>query len=417
MKKSICFLGTFIICLGVMNVATAQDPGKPNFPQGVNENSLKSHDMKPSNINNVKTEDNKNEKFMNLSDLGISGVGAGTTFNANTFGQKIHAALKDSVTGYVLQLNQNGNGIYFLKWNWGQTPADASQGWEFNTRMHVASVSKYITGLGMMKALKLKGISYDAKIIDYLPTSWVKGPNISQISFRNLFKHTSGFSTGTSSSDYVFMKNRVQMGVGSVGGYDYENMNFGLCRILIPIVMGYMSKDLQLTDGMWDGLSISWFKSFMQNYIFTPSGVANADFVPSVNIKNAFAYRFPHNNQDGWNSGNLASVSGGAGWRLSVVEVLKVMDHARRKGDILPASDVQYGLDNYFGIDQVISTPAGNLYNKNGSWGDGVGNTEQSVAYFFPNNMELVVFINSPIGKAKSSLRGLVKDVFLASLQ
>jgi len=32
--------------------------------------------------------------------------------------------------------------------------------------MHLASVSKYLTAVGLVKALDAKGISYDAKIID-----------------------------------------------------------------------------------------------------------------------------------------------------------------------------------------------------------------------------------------------------------
>ena len=413
MKKTPCLTG--IIFFGLVNGLFAQEE-RVNYPAGVNERTLQSHEMKPSNVMNIIIEDNDLERFMKLSDLGISPSGAGSTLNPTMFGQKLHAALKDSVTGYVLQIRQNGSVVYNQKWNWGQTPADASQGWEYDTRMHVASVSKYLTALGMMKALTLKSISYDAKIIDYLPTYWDKGPNINQITFRNLLNHRSGFSTGVSSSDYPFMKQNVARGVSGVGNYDYENMNFGLCRILIPVVMGYIDKDFKVRDATWDALSIAWYKSFMQTYIFTPAGVANADFAPSSSAKNAYAYKFPHNNQDGWNSGELSSMSGGAGWRLSVNEVLNVMNHARRKNSILSTREIQYGLDNKFGIDQVISTPAGNLYNKNGSWGNGNGDREQCVAYFLPNNMELVIFVNSPLGKKASSLRGLVKDVFLASL-
>ena len=417
MKKPIYFIAILVMSLFAMNRLTAQETQKIQYPPGTTAATTQSHQIQPSNTLNISIEDNKNERFMKLAGQTNTPSAAGASkLNVTQFGQSMHQNLKDSVTGYVLRVTQNGNIIYSLKWNWGQTPADASQGWEFDTRMHVASVSKYITALGMMKALKLKGISYDAKIVGYLPTYWVKGSNINLITFRHLLTHTSGFSTGGSSSNYIFMKDNVKSGISGVGGYDYENMNFGLCRILIPIIMGYVDKNAIWTDQVWDALTVAWYKVFMQVIVFTPSGVANADFEPEPITKNALAYNYPHNNQDGWNSGNLSSMSGGAGWRLSVTEVLKVMDHAKRKGTILPAADIQYGLDNKLGIDQIISTPAGNMYNKNGRWSSGSGLTEQSVAYFLPNNMELVVFVNSPIGKAKSSLRGLVKDVFLNSL-
>ena len=98
------------------------------------------------------------------------------------------------------------------------------------------------------------------------------------------------------------------------------------------------------------------------------------------------------------------------------------MDHVRRKNTIIPAQKAQYMLDNNFGIDQIIDTPAGKIYNKNGAWGSYCDannkncKTEQSVIYFLPNGMELVVFVNSPIGSEGFSLRGIVKDAFVNSL-
>jgi len=157
----------------------------------------------------------------------------------------------------------------------------------------------------------------------------------------------------------------------------------------------------------------------MQAHVFNPAGVPNVQFEPIAAIPNALAYRFPHANVPGWNSGNLAAVAGGAGWRLSIKEVLNIMNHFRRKNTILPAAKAQLALDSRFGIDQVIDTPAGKLYNKNGSWGTGDKKTEQCVAYFFPNGMEVVVFVNSPISANDPpfSLRGLVKDAFINNLQ
>jgi hypothetical protein len=74
-------------------------------------------------------------------------------------------------------------------------------------------------------------------------------------------------------------------------------------------------------------------------------------------------------------------------------------------------------LDNYFGIDQATDTAAGKIYNKNGFWKKSDGRTEQCVAYFFPNNMEAVVFANSNIGAENLSLRNLVRDAFKNSLK
>ena len=98
------------------------------------------------------------------------------------------------------------------------------------------------------------------------------------------------------------------------------------------------------------------------------------------------------------------------------------MDHVRRRNTIVPATTAQYMLDNGLGIDQAVDTPAGKIYNKNGRWAtECVGDTqdcktEQSVAYFLPNGMELAIFVNSPIGPEELSLRDLVRDAYINSL-
>lgn len=388
-------------------------PGNASLTEAV-----KKHVMRPQNITGITTEENKSNELVSMTEAKYKFEKAKTyQLDVNDFGLALHNSLKDSVNGYVMQLTRNGTVVYNSKWNWAQTPADGSIGWDFTTKMHVASVSKYLTALGMMKALKLANLSYDTRIIDYLPASWSKGNNIDKITFRHLLTHKSGFDLPCCSSDYDYMKQKVAAGVSSVGEYNYHNMNFGLCRILIPVVMGYLNKDMSLQDNEWDISSILWYLNFMQEKVFTPAGVTAAGFEPNPAFKNALAYKFPNNNEDGWNSGNLYAMSGGAGWRLSVSDLLKVMDHARRKNDILRKTEVQEGLDSYLGIDQVIETPAGKLYNKNGSWNNN-GRTEQSVIYFLPDNMELAVFVNSKIGNGQGkSLRARVKDAYLSSLK
>jgi len=97
------------------------------------------------------------------------------------------------------------------------------------------------------------------------------------------------------------------------------------------------------------------------------------------------------------------------------------MNHMRRKGTIVSPPRAQTMLDSYFGIDEIKDTPAGKTYNKNGAWrltddDDVVLEQEQCVAYFLPENLEAVLFINSKIGAQNYSLRGLVQDAYVGSL-
>lgn len=337
--------------------------------------------------------------------------------DVSAFGQAFHAAIKDNVAGYALRIAKNGQTIYTLQWNWAQTPSDASLGWNTNRRMHIASVSKLMTGIAMTRLLQEKNISPDAKIINYLPSYWQKGPNINNITFRHLMNHRSGFSTGGSSSDYQFMKTRVAMGVPSVGGYDYENMNFGLCRILIAIINGNISKNTlfpaMVNDQLWDAITISAYENYVNQKVFAPAGVSGPTLEKPASPARAYAFPVAGG---GWNSGDLNSMAGGAAWHMSINEILAVMHALRHSGQIMAPSKAQDMLDNGFGIDRIIDTSAGKLYEKNGLWRDGNQRTEQSVAVFWPDGLDIVVFTNSPIGAGGASLRNLVRDLYIANI-
>ena len=93
--------------------------------------------------------------------------------------------------------------------------------------MHIASCSKLMTAIAMTKLLNVKNIPYGTPIIKYLP-GYDEGAKYQPDQLANLMTHTSGFNSGTSSSDYEFMKNQVAAGVTAHGQYHYQNMNFEL---------------------------------------------------------------------------------------------------------------------------------------------------------------------------------------------
>ncbi|MDQ1472981.1 MAG: hypothetical protein QOJ99_4461 [Bryobacterales bacterium] len=343
-------------------------------------------------------------------------------FDVNGFGQALHAGLKDSVAGYVMELRQHGKVIYTLQWNWAKAPVDGAEGWNPNVRMHIASCSKLVTAVAMTRLLNEKHISFDTPIVNHLPAYWAKGPNIGKITFRHLMTHTSGFNTGSSASDFGFMKSHVAAGVTGVGQYHYQNMNFALCRILIATINGNIAVGANfgipllpnINDVFWDFVTIQAYAKYCQDHLFAPSGVSG----PSLDHPNpdALAYKFPVNGP-GWNSGDLSSMSGGAGWHMSPNDLLSVMGAFRRNNNIMSTAQAQTMLDNSFGIDMTLQTPLGKLYNKNGLWQNGSGQIEQSLAYFLPQDMELVVLTNSPIGAGNQFFRDVVTNLITANIK
>lgn len=392
------------------------------LPSGLSFDSVIRHTAAPPYMKDVRIEEVSPAREARFQ-LPVQRVSFPRTpqVDLGALGVAIHEVLKDRVVGYTLQANVNGTVAHVGIWNWSRTPADAGSGWKTETRMHVASVSKLLTAIGMVKALTEKGLAVDTPIAPFLPAHWQQGTNIGSISFRHLLTHTAGFRGESSASDYTLMKSRVAAGVAKVGEYDYENMGFGLCRLLIPIVSGRVKRDATwvpvpaVNDQVWDAVAIHHFRGYMQDKVFTPAGVPGVGFAPGN--KDALAYRQPHADRKGWNSGDLSTMAGGAGFRLSPAELLRVLDHARRRGTILAKATVASMLDDRLGIDQIKQTPAGKTYNKNGAWGPGSGESEQCVAFFMPGGVELALFVNSPVGAENFSLRNLVNDAYVNALR
>jgi hypothetical protein len=355
-----------------------------------------------------------------------------------TFQVALDTALKDVVAGYVAQLRQSDQILFTNAWQYAKRPQDGSELWTPAVQMHVASVSKLMTAMAMMVLFRDHSISPDAQIIDYLPDYWEKGPNIEYIVFRNLFNHTSGLSANDL-VDFDMMKSAIAGGIAldNLGKYNYQNLNYALCRMLLAVINGNINKDLywgilgfpdplSLNDQIWDSVTIAAYEAYLQAKVFGPSGVVGAtlDHSPAC----ALAYRGPDDTKPGWNSGNLQESCGYAGWHLSIKQLLDVMGEFRRGGGILKPAAAQAMLDNGFGVDPLagnsalpaaLTTLAGNVYCKPGNWNDPNQQDEQCLAFFLPEDMELAVLVNSMVAGqigSTNNFRQVVKQAYLDNL-
>jgi CubicO group peptidase (beta-lactamase class C family) len=325
-------------------------------------------------------------------------------FDVTGFIQELEGQLTWNVAGYSIGLNENGSSIAQTSWNWAKEPQDGGEAWTPDTRMHVASLSKIVTAIAMTKLLGEAGILPDTPIMNYLPAYWVKGPAVDYITFFDLLAHTSGlmFQNPNGRTDFEWMKEQIALGTFHRGCYDYQNMNYGLCRILLATINGNVPMDWLFPgwqgspDSLWDCSTITAFASYVADEVFAPSGVSGPGFTHDP--ADALAYNFPVAG-NGWNSGDRTYTAGEAGWHMSVNELLQVMGTFRRGGTIVSPGQAQAMLEDGFGINSPdsVTTRLGTYYVKLGGEQDNAGHQEQGVAFFLPLNMELVVLVNSPV--------------------
>jgi hypothetical protein len=331
--------------------------------------------------------------------------GVSYQLNFQGFTDAVQAFLTNLTAGYSLRLNLFGVASpVTLNWNWAKEPQDGSESWLTNVRMHVASLSKIVTAIAMTKLLNDNSMPFDTPIISFLPDYWIKGPNVNEITFAQLMTHTSGLAFGntTSRTDFEFMKEQIAAGTTHLGQFSYQNMNFGLCRILISTLNGIIAADSAPNDdAMWDSVTIQGYQGFVEDNVFSPAGVTGVTLIHEP--ADALAYTIPVSG-NGYNSGDLTKVAGPAGWHMTVDQFLAVMSTFRRSGTIMSQAQAQTLLDNGFGIDFTVQTSLGFYYAKLGGWSQTGGYMEQCVAFYLPQDMELVVFVNSPVDFAPGQL-------------
>ena len=330
----------------------------------------------------------------------------------------IQQALEDD-EGYVIALHQYGLPYKSVVSGYAHQPQDGTQDWAFDVRQHVASLSKHITAMAMTKALIAAGLPRvgSTPIIDYLPTYWAKGPNIDQITIAELLTHTSGITQDTNSTpaDFQTMKEVIAKGVSAsdIGTYEYRNVNFTLCRILLATITGEVPVDWAAplwpwtVDRAWDLVTTSYYEGYVTTNVFAPAGVNG----PSLRHQPGDALAYPFSlGAAGWNSLDLSTLAGADAWHMSVEEMLAVMGTFRRTNAIVNNTPALNMLDYKFGVDCRLLTPLGFVYWKSGFWSrdwtvrpDGstsyeTSPVEQGVLFYLPDEMELVVLVNSPIG-------------------
>ncbi len=368
----------------------------------LDEAMIRAHVMRPENVVGVSSDRGRDEERVPATIGGPPVVSHDYALDVGGFVNVIETVLNGSVAGYAMRLNENGAPIATLEYNWAKEPQDGGEGWTLDTRQHVASLSKQPTAIATTKLLYEQGLPFWTKIIDYLPDYWVKGPNVDQITFANLMTHTSGLNYGslTGPSDFESMKAAIAAGTTHLEQFWYQNMNFGLCRILISTINGNIAPSAiwsgllsDLNDTLWDVATLSAYQAYVRANVFEPSGVTDATLAHETG--DALAYNFPVSG-NGWNSGDLTTMAGGTGWHMTVDDVLKVMGTFRRAGTIMSAEQAEGMLYSGFGIDWTIPTRLGTFYAKVGGWGG--PKLEQGVLFYLPGDMELVVLVNSPIG-------------------
>lgn len=346
------------------------------------------------------------------------------------FGAGVHAALSNlSISGYTLRVRQNDRVVYTLIWNWARRPQDDNpRGWQPNVKMHVASVSKLVTSMAIVKRMTEMGLSFDTPIIGYLPTYLTKGAQIDKITFRHLLTHRSGFRREKSGGpndgySYTDLKALLTSGVSAAnfGTWHYHNGNYIALRVLLTVLTGRLDIHqkltigtwLDLSDMFWDSVSISNYTQYVTQNVLMPS-FCQASLEPPADGSLAYASNLSLKGL----LANASPAAGTAGWWFSCDEICNIMNTYWRSDAIVRKTIANRALRDGFGLDDPNGWQFHNgrpdCFMKGGYWSDDAGKTQQCVVAFAPRGVEIAVFVNSPI--MDNNVSGIVAGQLAANL-
>lgn len=240
-----------------------------------------------------------------------------------------------AVNGQLQRTGSGGLGNNGL----ARTSADPPETSQSPTKeMNIASISKPITAVAILRLLEANGLDPDESISPYLPPSWTQGICVpagqcsEDLTFRDLLTHRSGLDSNNNGPyDYAALRTYIEQGVNpAFKTFVYQNLNFALlARVLLPRLLGIDPEQSPNPPLSASGV----YRLYVAGLLFQPIGVT-ADCLPN-DAQQTLLYKFPYDNSTGINAGDWTLICGSGGWYLSAVELLNFFAHVRYNNGML----------------------------------------------------------------------------------
>jgi hypothetical protein len=328
------------------------------------------------------------------------GLAANTvTFSMDRFEQNLREVFDAHSVGWAYALSQGGQLARSGAGGLARTGADQPSIPQSATKkMHVASVSKTLTAIVLLRRLHEMGMSEDTAIGPWLPADWARGEGVDAITFGELMRHFSGFGqNGLCGGSYDTLRQMVGQAVLPEPACAYCNANYGLVRVLLPRMLGV---DLAALPTDPAALSSAMFLSYAQ-LIFDSAGVPFSCDPQAVDP--TVQYFFPDTGNPGFVEPPNSLNCGGVGVQISATDVARTLSYLRYTQDLLPTSRFEAMKSRYYGFrdPQYASYNVGafGIYSGHGgAWNHDNGDLGSCVM-MFPIHVEAAVVINSsPVG-------------------
>jgi CubicO group peptidase (beta-lactamase class C family) len=216
-----------------------------------------------------------------------------------------------SVAGYSFLARYHGMIVVSHVGGYARMPWEKngpSVSWTAAKPMELASVSKSITAVAIMKLWEEKGGSFslDTPFLQFLNDTFPGAADSSrQITIRQLLTHRSGlhqvFHTDGNMQEAVdALASNTNKYPGT--SFFYNNLNFYLLRLVIEHISGEP------------------YTQYVRNHVLIPAGALNMDTKPEATLP-TLVYKSNQDEIPGYRFGDYTKTAGPAGWYGSTLEL------------------------------------------------------------------------------------------------
>jgi|GEM_PF-4503712 len=299
-------------------------------------------------------------------------------------------ALGPSAEGYAWVVAKNGQVVSEGKAGTVRSPYQQPNGnvaWTLDSRINLASVSKPITTVGVIKLLNDRKISLDAPFYPYVKSKVPKvGAGVDKVTFRNLLTMKSGLKPdGTlylSEPFWDFLSQYLQQGlVGTPGQtYAYSNTNFSILQGAIEEIFGQS------------------YETYMKDEVLKKMGIDTAVFSPDPNSRDVatLSYAGSSDQRSGTYWSEMQMIGPG-GWIAPASVLIKFLTGVRSNKVLSPELTKQMltGELGWYTYDGNY----GQYYHHNGGLTNG-GSPAQGLntgIIHFSDGYDALLLVNSPV--------------------
>lgn len=371
-------------------------------------------------------------------------ISAGLYFDVEAFEQEIRDALQGDTVGYSYAIVRNGLLHAADGEGLARQPGTAQSAYK---PMYIASLSKTISTLALLRTLQNLGISLDESISPHLPSYWTQHGTVGAITFRHLLSHRSGLdvsatgvnlgqSGGIGGQSVATLRALIAAGIDTdwllAEGEEtpYVNANFALIRVLVPrLTLGeaFLTGLMDPAKSNEDAVYSAYFSQLASAYVLEPTGMPATACGPREILQTQTLYYSILNNDEGdlrdhAIGGNFQRICGATGFYLSAVEVAGVLAYRRHSNAIINAT-MRAEMDASF-LGWLQPEAFGDFFM--GTFGtyrahggdSAVDGTTPGVAgcmMDFPIHLQAVLLINSRGGPGGAASCGLLRDAYDAA--